>query len=476
MKKELIYSQLPPQNLDIERAVIGACLSGSDVFGRVNSIIHSSDCFYAYEHKQIFEAMISLNKEHYPIDILTVSNELNKTGVLDKIGGAYEITKLSNVNTIGHAEMHSMLIMEKYFKREVIRIAGMMISNAYDETVDAFELIDASKLQIDEITKDLSAGEDATVGKVYLEVIKEIETQKVNKSALTGVDTGLYDLNEITNGWQNTDLIIIGGRPSKGKTALGLNLALSAAISTLVDKVPVGIFSLEMSNTQLVKRLASTVTGIDFGKIVSGSITDDEFVKISQKSKYFNSLPIRIADRVYSLPNILNMARTWKEKHDVGLIVIDYLQLIKTTRQSGGNREQEVSGITRELKLLAKELNLPIILLSQLNRGVEQRSSAEPQPADLRESGAIEQDADVIIFPWHGEQDSFISIAKNRNGKTAVKDFALKIKFAGSIQKWMDAKAFEPFTQAYQPENARAGIMNNYQNVRTPYKDEDAPF
>ena len=477
MKQQI--GKLPPQDKELERAVIGACMLERDIFQTVLAIITSEECFYVDTHQHIYAAMLHLMNTGVPIDLLTITDELRKREKLDICGGAYELTNISmDVLSTAHVEAHARIVMEKYMEREIIKVCTNAVGDAYSGKIDVFDLIDTLKHGIEGITKDVGSSGESHIGRLFIETIKELEYQKNHRSALTGVDTGLYDLNELTNGWQKSDLIIIGGRPSKGKTALGLNLALSAAISTIVDKVPVGIFSLEMGSNQLVKRMVSTVTGIDFGKVMTGNVSDVEFANIVEKSKYFHNLPIRISDKTFTLIKIIAQAKKWVEKYGVGLIVIDYLQLIKTSHKQGGNREQEVSGITRDLKLLAKELNVPIILLSQLNRGVEARTNAEPQPSDLRESGAIEQDADVILFPWHGDKDSFISVAKNRNGKTAVKDFALKIKFSGSIQKWMDIGAFEPFKAMTEIDNPRSGITNNYQNIRQPYKDteEFVPF
>lgn len=473
------FGRLPPQAPDVERAIVGCCLIEQEAFSRVSAIIPSGDCFYVDAHQKIYKAILSLNKTGYPIDLLTVAEELRKAGELERIGGERYLAQLSDtITSTAHVETHSYMVMEKYFARELIRVSGKAFSAGFEDATDIFDLLDQTKSEIEAITKDIGGAGDAPIGKLFLNMLQEIEYQKNNRTALTGLDTGLFDLNEITNGWQKSDLIIIGARPSKGKTALALNLALSAAISTLVASVPVGIFSLEMGATQLVKRMSSTVTGIDFGKIISGNLTDPEFVTVSQKSKYFNALPIRIADRVYTLLKIEAQAKKWKDKHNIGLIIIDYLQLIKGERQSGANREQEISNISRRLKLLAKDLDVPIILLSQLNRSVESRSgSPEPMPSDLRESGAIEQDADVIIFPWHSnENKSYISVAKNRNGKTAVKENAIEIVFSGSIQKWMDKSAFEPFREMTERDNPRAGIRNYYEPDKKPFIDEEAPF
>lgn len=484
MKNRIIttdkHGSLPPQANEVEAAVIAACLAEPEAFTRVSAIITNEECFYLDAHQKVYKAILSLNKQGWPIDQLTVTEELKRASNERGNGASVDLFSFkADYSAIANVENYCYIVLEKFFARELIRVGMDAVGGAYKGEVDIFDLLDQTKEAVAAITKDIGGAGDTSIGRLYMQMLGELDVQRQTRSALTGLDTGLYDLNEITNGWQKSDLIIIGARPSKGKTALALNLALSAAISTLVKSVPVGIFSLEMGATQLVKRMASTVSGINFGKIISGTLTDDEFVTISQRSREFNLMPIRIADRVFTLLKIEALAKKWKEKHDIGLIVIDYLQLIKGERQAGGNREQEISNISRRLKLLAKELDLPIILLSQLNRSVESRgSSPEPMPSDLRESGAIEQDADVIIFPWHGnDNESFISVAKNRNGQVAVKENAIKIVFSGSIQKWMDKGAFEPFREMTAVDNPRAGIRNYYEpQKKADWEDESAPF
>lgn len=476
---ELAWSKVPPHALDMEAAVLGCCMLEKDAFMATIGIIPDPEYFYLEAHQKVYAAMLDMQVAGTPIDLLTITAELTKRDQLGSVGGHYFITKLAgDVRSTARVDIYARVVAEKYMARELIKQCGQAINSAYDPGVDILDLIDFTRYSVENIVKDLGSSGDAPIGVVYREMLQDLESQRNNKSALTGLDTGLYELNRITNGWQKTDLIIIGARPSKGKTALALNLALSAAISTIVQGVGVGVFSLEMSSKQLVKRMAATVTGIDFGKIISGNLDEQEFLTTIQKEKYFHSLPIRMADRTFSLVQIVAKSKIWVEKYGIELIIIDYLQLIKASRQAGANREQEVSGISRDLKLLAKELDVPIILLCQLNRAVEGRGSPEPQPSDLRESGGIEQDADVIIFPWHGEEESYISVAKNRNGQTAVKENAIKVAFSGSIQKWMDKEAFTAFKAPDEPYNPRAGIKNNY-NINQhhePFKDEDAPF
>jgi len=473
----LIYGKIPPQAIEMEEAVIGSCLLERDTFRHVIEILQSGEPFYIDANQKIYQVMVDMFAKGHAIDLLTVAEELKRRSELDMVGGNYYLSNLTmSVLSSANVKEHAFVVLEMFYKRELIRIGAKLMSDGYDDCTDVFEMIDGAKNELECVTKDIQVGGDATIGQVFDSVVDELEIQKDKKCELTGIDTGLNALNELTNGWQKSDLIILAARPSKGKTALSLNLSYAAAISSLVEKVPVGFFSLEMPNKQLVKRMVSTVTGIDFKKIISGNLTDDEFKMVKSKRIHFNTLPIHISDKIFSLANICAKARKWKEKFNIGLLLIDYLQLIKAIRKQGGNREQEIAGITSDLKILAKELEIPIILLSQLNRNVESRASPEPVMADLRESGAIEQDADIILFPWHSADGSFITVAKHRNGQTAVGENALPIKFAGSIQKWMEPEAFEPFKETYVSENARAGIQNNYQKVKADVPDEDAPF
>lgn len=476
----LVYGKIPPQALELEAAIIGACLLERNAFNEALSVIYSIDCFYSDAHQKIWQSMLELLETGNVVDMLTVADQLRKNGNLEIVGGAYALASLTNKVTVtAHIINHAQIVVEKFMAREVIRICGMAVGEAYDDTNDVFDLLSILTLQLSDITSHIGGAGDISIGSAFLEVLQQIEKQKNTKSALTGLDTGIFELNELTNGFQNTDLIVIGGRPGKGKSALGLNLALSAASTVLVQNVPVGFLSLEMSRSQLVKRMASTVSGIDFKKVYSGNITESEFLTISNLTNYFGKLPIRIADQTRSWQKLQAQVRKWKEKYDIGLVIIDYLQLMRGARTGNTNREQEIATITGDCKALAKELDIPIIVLAQLNRDVEKQAinAQEPSTAHLRESGAIEADADIIIFPWHiSPEESRISVAKNRNGQTATGEYAIKMKFIGSIQKWCSANEAEKYTDTIKWDNPRSGIVGNYQQPRMPYKDDDAPF
>lgn len=471
------YGKVPPQALDLEEAVIGACLLEKEALEEAFTILPSEDCFYSDAHQKIFQAMKTLYVAGSPVDLLTVTEQLRKDESLEVIGGAYRLTTLTmSVMSGAHIVAHSRIVMEKYIQRELIRVCGFVLSAAYEDTTDVFDLMDDLHAQYSTITELVTGGTDNSVGKVFMDVVEKIDFQRKNHSTLTGIDTGFSELNAMTNGWQNTDLIIIGGRPSKGKTALGLNLALNAAISEIVNKRNVGIFSLEMGNSQLLQRMASTVTKIPFELITNGGVTDEQFEKLNSYSSYFSRLPIRVDDKTFSFLQICARARKWKKKYNIQLIIIDYLQLIRGEKSKSGNREQEISSISRGFKLLAKELEIPIILLSQLNRSVEARKPPEPMLSDLRESGAIEQDADIVLFPWHdtsaldGAYQNFITVAKNRNGRTG----RMEVVFVGGIQKWQNPGNTPPeFEKMRREDNPRSGIRTALPPERP---DEDAPF
>lgn len=476
----LKYGKVPPQAIDLEDAVIGACLLERAAFNEVITILPSEEFFYSEANRSIWKAMISLQRSGNVIDLLTVSEQLKKDETLDIVGGPYAIAKLTmQVVRADNIKNHAQYVSEKYMRRQLIHMCGEVLIEAYDDSNDIFDIILETGMRLSKIDTTEGNSMAVHIGSAFMEVLREMQIQKEHRTALTGLDTGIYELNEITNGWQKTDLIILGARPSKGKTSLALNFAMAAAISQIVKGVPVAFLSLEMDRKQLVRRMISMVTGIDFGKIHSGNLTDAEFVTVEQQTKFFNSLPIHIVDSIREWSKLVSIIRKLKEKYDIEMVIGDYIGLVKNKASNNKIREQQVSDISGDSKALAKELDIPFMWLSQLNRNVEGRGKgdqSEPQPSDLRESGSIEQDADLILFPWHvTPEDSRISIAKHRNGKTSVGDYAIKMKFIGSLQKWISANDASPFSETIREDNPRAGIVQSYEN-RMPYKDEDTPF
>jgi len=472
----LTTGKIPPQAPEMEQAVIGACLLERDALEQVIEILPNHEMFYVNAHQTIYDAMLQLLNEGSPIDLLTVTAKLTKMGKLDEVGGAYAITKLSSaVMSSAHVKHHAMYIAEKYSARELIRICGQAIQGAYDGVDDIFDICNHTSMSISNINEGTSQSNATPVGDTYVEILMDIEAQKEQPDQLPGIDTGYREINEITNGWQDSELIILAARPSQGKTAFALNLAMNAAIST-TKGCDVLVFSLEASKKALVKRLAACKNDVYYGDIRKGVLNTFQEKKMADAIRTFQTMRMKIDDKSQSLPHIIAACRKEKKKRpNLKLVIIDYLQLIKGLKEKNGNREQEVSNITRELKLLSSELEIPIIALSQLNRETMKQAGGKPGLHNLRESGAIEQDANIVMFIWHedtGEPDNkggtmfktHILFEKNRDGECK----SVELKFSGDIQRWaslndaVERETFKPY----------AGFQNT---SRKPYQ-EDEPF
>jgi replicative DNA helicase len=428
-----IYGKVPPQAREIEEAVLGAILLEKDKLSDVMEILPKPDCFYVNAHQIIYASIQRLQDKKSEIDLLTVMEELRRTGELELIGGAYQLTKITqSVVTSSHVISHARIVMQKYIQRELIRIAGDIVAESYEDKTDVFELLDKAEQDLFDIGNSYLKKDSESIKDILVRTLDEIEEARKKKDDLTGVPTGFPSLDEITGGWQKTDLIILAARPAVGKTAFALNLAVNAALSP--EPKGVAVFSLEMGNTQLVKRLLSMVTEVKLESISRGKMEDYEMVQLTERMDRLVKAPLFLDDQAgLNIFELRAKCRRLKVKHDIQLVIIDYLQLMHGTGD-GGNREQEISKISRELKGLAKELSIPIIALSQLSRAVETRSGDKgkiPQLSDLRESGAIEQDADMVMFIYrpeyhgisndeHGETvkgETHINIAKHRNGR-----------------------------------------------------------
>lgn len=428
IQNEIELGRLAPQATDIEAVILGAAVMENQIIDDILSIITTPEAFYKESHRLIFEVIMSMYEAGRRIDMGTIGDELKKLGKLDDVGGIYFIATLINdVATTAHIDEYCRIVMEKHIKRELIKFHGENVMQAYDDSSDAFDMIEKSSSFLVEIT-------DKAVKKQYLNLNQSISevlnftTQLRNEEVkLNGVTTGHPALNKVTGGWKNSDLIILAARPSVGKTAFILNLTLSAA--TDIEKpTPVGIFSLEMNHKQLTERLLANVSGIELDKIRNGNLADHEFEQLLQHASQAARLPIYIDDSAsLTTVELRAKARRMKKVHGVGLIIIDYLQLMSGAGRTGMTREQEISKISRELKLLAKSIDIPVIALSQLNRAVEGRSDNQPKLSDLRDSGSIEQDADMVIFLYGHPKDIIkenpnlknernIDIAKFRNG------------------------------------------------------------
>ncbi len=400
----MVYGKVPPQAKDLEEAVLGAIMLEKSAFDTVVEIL-KPECFYVEAHQRIYKAMQSLANKSQPIDILTVVEELRFKEELEMVGGPYYVTKLTNaVVSSANIEAHARIILQKFIQRELIRISGEIIGDAYEDSTDVFDLLDDAESKLFEITNNHLRKNFDTIDSVLVKTIQRIEDLRHKNEDVTGVPSGFASLDRITYGWQNTDLIILAARPAVGKSAFALNLARNAALHPN-KPTPVALFSLEMSAGQLVQRILAAESEIWLEKIARGKLEEHEMKQLYARGiQRLAQAPLFIDDTpALNIFELRAKCRRLKNKHNIGLIIIDYLQLMSGTSDNrNSNREQEISNISRNLKALAKELSVPIIALSQLSREVEKRGAKDgtkmPQLSDLRESGAIEQDSDLVMF------------------------------------------------------------------------------
>jgi len=437
--------KIQPQALDAEEAVLGALMLEKDAYPIVSDIL-KPESFYTEMHQIIYRAIIGLAIRQAPIDMVTVVEELKKEGNLEKVGGAVYIAELTEkVGSAAHLEFHARIIAQKYLARELISFSSTVTHKAFDETTDVDDLMQEAESKLFEISQRNVKKDVMQIDPVIREAIKLVEIAGSRPEGLSGLQTGFTNLDKITSGWQNSDLVIIAARPAMGKTAFVLSMAKNMAVSY---NYPVALFSLEMSNVQLVNRLIVNTCEITGEKIKNGQLAPYEWEQLDFKIKELYGAPLYIDDTPsLSVFELRTKARRLVREHGIKIIIIDYLQLMNASGMNYGSREQEVSMISRSLKGLAKELNIPIIALSQLNRGVESRTGSEgkrPQLSDLRESGAIEQDADMVCFIHRPEYykifeddkgNSLIGlaeliIAKHRNGATGDVQLRFKNEFA----------------------------------------------
>ncbi len=447
----MVYGKVPPQAKDLEEAVLGAIMLEKSAFDTVAEIL-KPECFYVDAHQRIFKCMQGLQQKNQPIDILTVVEELKSKSELDIVGGPYFVTRLTNtVVSSANIEAHSRIVLQKFIQRELIRISGEIISDSYEDSTDVFDLLDDAESKLFEITNNHLRKNFDKIDDVLVKTVARIEDLRHKNEDISGVPSGFTSLDRVTYGWQNTDLIILAARPSVGKTAFALNLARNAALHA-TKPTPVAVFSLEMSAGQLVQRILSAESEIWLEKISRGKLEEHEMKQLYAKGiQRLSDAPIFIDDTAaLNIFELRAKCRRLKNKHNIGLIIIDYLQLMSGTGDKGSNREQEISNISRNLKGLAKELQVPIIALSQLSRAVETRKEGNkmPQLSDLRESGAIEQDADMVMFIYRPEYyditsnemgesnkgETHIRIAKHRNGSLET----IKLRALLHIQKFAD--------------------------------------
>lgn len=449
------YGHLPPQALDIEEAIIGALMIEKDAYSQVSELLRA-ESFYDRRHQLIYAAISNLALQQHPIDILTVAERLKELGTLEEAGGAFYITELSRkVTTSAHIEYHARIVSEKHLARELITFSSNIQTKAFDATQDVADLMQEAEGRLFEISQQNMKKDYTQIDPVIDEAFKLLHKAAERTDGLSGLASGFHQLDKMTSGWQNSDLIIIAARPAMGKTAFVLSMAKNIAIT---NKEPVALFSLEMANVQLVNRLIVNVCEIEGEKIKSGQLNNEEWARLDSKVVEMQGAPLFIDDTSsLSVFELRTKARRLVREHGVKLIIIDYLQLMNASGMSYGSRQEEVSTISRSLKGLAKELNIPIIALSQLNRSVESRvntggiggaEAQRPQLSDLRESGAIEQDADMVCFIHRPEyyklyEDSHgndlrgiaeIIIAKHRNG--AVGD--VRLRFVGRYARFLN--------------------------------------
>lgn len=431
------FGKVPPQAVDIEEAVLGSMMLNQNALNIIIDQLVPS-MFYKESHAKIFSAIQRLFSSSSPIDILTVTNELKKSGDLDMVGGPFFIASLTNrISSAANIEFHARILAEKFIQRELIRVSNNVLIDAYKDSTDAIELLDKAAQDMFEIAESNFKKKSQDMPSLVRDAVKNIEKAKDHEDQLSGIPSGFVELDRVTSGWQRSDLIILAARPGMGKTAFVLSMARNMAVTY---HKPIAIFSLEMSALQLVTRLISSESRIPNEKLKSGKMDGHEWQQLLDKITPLTEAKMMIDDTPgLSVFELRAKARRFKQQHDIQCIVIDYLQLMTAGGDAKGNREQEISTISRSLKNLAKELNIPIIALSQLNRGVETRTgSKRPALADLRESGAIEQDADMVMFIYRPEYykiDEFedqtptkgmadIIIAKHRNG--ALEDIRLR--------------------------------------------------
>lgn len=427
------YGHLQPQALELERLVLGALMIDQDAFSVVSEILQP-ESFYEPRHQYIYEAIQKLNMDERPVDIMTVVEELKRLGTIDNIGGAPYIIELSQqVASSAHIEYHSKIIAQKYLARQLITFASNVETKAFDSTVDVQELMQETEGQLFAMSQKNLRQDYTQVGPVVQQAVEILQNASKNDGGITGIPSGYTRFDEIASGWQRSDLVIIAGRPAMGKTSFALSIAKNVAVDY---GVPIAFFSLEMNNVQLVNRLLSNVCEIAGSKILNGQLDQEEWGRLDRNLGKLESAPIYIDDTPgLSVFELRTKARRLVREKGVQMIMIDYLQLMNANGMKFNSRQEEVSTISRSLKGLAKELDIPVLALSQLNRGVEGREGNEgkrPQLSDLRESGAIEQDADMVLFVHRPEYyriyedekghdlrgKAEIIIAKHRKGAT----------------------------------------------------------
>ena len=466
------YAHLQPQALEVERAVLGALMNDRDAYAVVCEIL-SPESFYEQRNQLIYSAIRDLSLAEKPVDVLTVTDELERQGCLDKVGGAIYIADLSNkVASSANIEYHARIIAHKFLARQLISFASEIETKAFDGSMDIDDLMQEAEGSLFELSRRNMKKDYTQIDPVISNAVEVIQKAAANKDGLTGVPTGYHKLDNITSGWQASDLVIIAGRPAMGKTSFALSMAKNIAADY---KVPMAFFSLEMSNVQLVNRLISNCCEIQGSKILNGQLKPDEWERLDKRLNNLIGSPLYVDDTPgLSVFELRTKARRLVRDHGVKIIMIDYLQLMNANGMRFSSRQEEVSTISRSLKQIAKELDIPILALSQLNRGVESREGLEgkrPQLSDLRESGAIEQDADMVCFIHRPEYYKItedergnsliglaeIIIAKHRNGATGD----VRLRFKSEYAKFMNIEDDMPVREFSSAGNKAGSAGDN---------------
>lgn len=480
-----VFGKVQPQAPLLEEAVLGALMLDKDALTVVLDILRA-DSFYKDAHQAIYRAMLRLFEKSQPIDLLTVMEELKKSGDLEMAGGPSYLADLTNkVASAANIEYHSRIIAQKYIQRELIKVSTKIIKDAYEDSTDVFDLLDDAEQGLFAIAQQNMSRGYQSMGALSTQLLKQLEELKERDDGLTGIPSGFTDLDRLTSGWQRSDLIILAARPGMGKTAFALSLAKNAAVEF---KKPVAIFSLEMSNLQLATRIISMQAEISGEKLRSGQLEAYEVQQLQSAIEAISDAQIFIDDTPgINIFELRAKCRRMKMQHDIQMIIIDYLQLMSAGKDNNkGNREQEISSISRALKGLAKELSVPVISLSQLSRAVETRGgSKRPQLSDLRESGAIEQDADIVSFIYRPEYYQILEdeegqslknvaeiiIAKHRNGALDT----VKLNFTAEFARFSDLENhdFDNFTIE---SNFDDPYTNTIPSKINENRGEDIPF
>ncbi len=473
------YGKMPPQAVDLEEAVLGALMLERDAFTVVGDLLEP-DAFYKDANQRIFRAIHKLFLQDDPIDILTVSESLKQTGELEQVGGYYYLSQLtSRVASAAHIEFHAKIIVQKYIQRKLIRVCTDLQDMAYDDATDVSDLIDKAQKAVFDIADGNIKKETGEIASIIRTALKGIEEAGENPDGINGIPSGFRALDAVTNGWQPSDLVIIAARPAMGKTAFVLSMARNMAVTY---KQPIAVFSLEMSAVQLVNRLIASETELGSNKIKTGKLTNDEWKQLHSRIKELINAPILVDDTpALSIFELRAKCRRLKQKYDIKLLIIDYLQLMTTGMDMRGNREQEVGMISRQLKIIAKELNIPVLALSQLNRGLEARVDKKPMLSDLRESGSIEQDADMVLFIHRPEKYGIttdsegnsligladIIIAKHRNGAVGE----IRLRFKAELTQFCDVETTSPFMPSITTGEVTTRILGSKMNEEVPALD-----